>query len=126
MPAGTLTFEAMDVNRRFAGGSCSVVMGACVVVSVVVLIAMMSDRYEPPAARVVSPHAESLELLSLDASRDGSTLAVTGLVRSRAEEPLDRGHRRRLSRRCQGAARSASGSAPLAAIIASDVSRDSW
>jgi hypothetical protein len=48
----------------------------------------MSNRYEPPARPVVSPHAESLELLSLDASREGSTLAVSGLVRSRAEEPL--------------------------------------
>jgi len=43
---------------------------------------------EERRARIVSPHAESLELLSLDASRDGSTLAVTGVVRSRAEEPL--------------------------------------
>jgi len=59
-----------------------------VVVAGIVLIAMVSDRYEPPPVRVVSPHAESLELLSLDASREGSTLAVTGVVRSRAEEPL--------------------------------------
>jgi hypothetical protein len=87
-PAGTLTFEAMDFQPSIRRRLLSVVMGACVVVSGVVLIAMMSDRYEPPAARVVSPHAESLELLSLDASRDGSTLAVSGLVRSRAEEPL--------------------------------------
>jgi hypothetical protein len=88
--AGEITFEAIEqppVRRRLllAGSS------ACVVVAGVVWIAMMSDRYEPPAApvvSVVSPHAESLELLSLQAARDGSTLAVTGLVRSRADEPL--------------------------------------
>jgi hypothetical protein len=86
-PAVTLTFEAMDthpIRRRLL----SVLTGASVVVASVVVIAMMSDRYEPPAAPVVSPHAQSLELLSLDASREGSTLAVTGLVRSRADEPL--------------------------------------
>jgi hypothetical protein len=87
VPGATLTFEAMDqpsIRRRLL----SVVIGACVVVAGVVMIAMMSDRYEPAPARIVSPHAESLELLSLNASRDGSTLAVTGVVRSRAEEPL--------------------------------------
>jgi hypothetical protein len=86
-PAATLTFEAMDthpIRRRLL----SVLIGASVVVASVVMIAMMSDRYEPPAAPVVSPYAQSLELLSLEASRDGSTLAVTGLVRSRADEPL--------------------------------------
>jgi hypothetical protein len=84
----TLTFEAMDMQSSIRLRLLSVVVGACVVVAGVVLIAMMSDRYEPPPTRVVSPHAESLELLSLDASRQGSTLAVTGIVRSRAEEPL--------------------------------------
>jgi len=84
----TLTFEAMDMQSSIRRRLLSVVVGACVVVAGVVLIAMMSDRYEPPPTRVVSPHAESLELLSLDASRQGSTLAVTGIVRSRAEEPL--------------------------------------
>jgi hypothetical protein len=59
-----------------------------VVVAGVVLIAMMSDRYEPPPTRVVAPHAEPLELLSLNASREGSTLAVTGIVRSQDEKPL--------------------------------------
>jgi hypothetical protein len=87
-PVGTLTFDAMDgepsVRRRLLG----IVAGAAVVVAGVVSIAMMTDRYEPPAPRVISPHAESLELLSLDASRQGSTLAVSGLVRSRTEEPL--------------------------------------
>ena len=63
-------------------------IGACAVVAVVVLIAMTGDRHDPPTQPVVSPHAESLELLSLRAMRDGSSLAVTGLVRSRAEEPL--------------------------------------
>jgi len=84
----TLTFEAMDMQSSIRRRLLSVVVGACVVVAGIVLIAMVSDRYEPPPVRVVSPHAESLELLSLDASREGSTLAVTGVVRSRAEEPL--------------------------------------
>ena len=90
VPAATLTFEAMDMSPSIRRRLLSVVIGACVVVAGVVLIAMMSDRYEPQPtpARIVSPHAESLELVSLDASRDGSTLAVTGIVRSRAEEPL--------------------------------------
>ena len=83
-----LTFEAMDMQSSIRRRLLSVVVGACVVVAGIVLIAMVSDRYEPPPVRVVSPHAESLELLSLDASREGSTLAVTGVVRSRAEEPL--------------------------------------
>jgi hypothetical protein len=84
---GEMTFEAIDqpsMRRRLL----LAVGGACVVVAGVVWIAMMSDRYEPPAQRVVSPHAESLELLSLQAARDGGTLAITGLVRSRADEPL--------------------------------------
>ena len=85
---GTLTFEAMDSQLSIRRQLLSVAMGAFVIVAGVVLIAMMDDRYEPPPTRVVSPHAQSLELLSLDASRKGSTLAVTGVVRSRAEEPL--------------------------------------
>jgi hypothetical protein len=83
----TLTFETMDMQSSIRRRLLSVVVGACVVVAGVVLIAMMSDRYEPPT-RVVAPHAEPLELLSLNASREGSTLAVTGIVRSKAEEPL--------------------------------------
>ena len=84
----TLTFETMDMQSSIRRRLMSVVVGACVVVAGVVVIAMMSDRYEPPPTRVVSPHAEPLELLSLDASRDGSTLSVTGIVRSQAEKPL--------------------------------------
>jgi hypothetical protein len=62
---------------------------ASVVVAGVVWIAMVGDRYEPPPAQpVVAARAESLELLSLQAARDGATLAVTGLVRSRADGPL--------------------------------------
>jgi hypothetical protein len=87
--AATLTFEAMDTYPSIRRRLLSVLIGASVVVAGVVAIAMMSDRSEPPPpARVVAPHAQSLELLSLDAARDGATLAVTGLVRSRAEEPL--------------------------------------
>ena len=85
---GTLTFEAMDGQSSIRRRLLSVVVGAFVVVAGVVFIAMMSDRYEPPPTRTVSANAQSLELLSLDASREGATLAVTGVVRSRAEEPL--------------------------------------
>lgn len=84
----TLTFEALDVQPSIRRRLLSVMIGASVVVAGVVSIAMMSDRQEAPAPRVVSPHAESIELLSLAASREGSTLAVTGTVRSRTEEPL--------------------------------------
>jgi hypothetical protein len=63
-------------------------LGACAVVAVVVLIAMTGDSHDAPTQPLVSPHAQSLELLSLHATRDGSVLAVTGLVRSRGEEPL--------------------------------------
>lgn len=87
--AATLTFETMDTHPSIRRRLLSVLIGASIVVAGVVAIAMMSDRSEPPRpAPVVSPHAQSLELLSLVAARDGSTLAVTGLVRSRAEEPL--------------------------------------
>jgi hypothetical protein len=86
--AATLTFEAIDTYPSIRRRLLSVLIGASVVVAGVVAIAMMSDRPDPPARPVVSAHAQSLELLSLEAARDGSTLAVTGLVRSRAEEPL--------------------------------------
>lgn len=86
--AGELTFEPLGAEPTIRRRLLTVVGAACVVVAGVVWIAMMSDRYEPPARPIVSPHAESLELLALDATREGSTLAITGLVRSRAEEPL--------------------------------------
>jgi hypothetical protein len=83
------TFDALGSQPSIRRRLMTVVSGASVVVAAVVLIAILSDRYEPPPTPiVVSPHAESLELLSLQAARDGSTLAITGLVRSRAEEPL--------------------------------------
>jgi len=85
--ADELTFEALDaepIRRRLL----TMVTGACVVVAGVVWIAMMSDRYEPPPRPIVPPHAEPLELISLEAAREGSRLAITGVVRSRAEEPL--------------------------------------
>ena len=84
-----ITFEALGAPSSIRRRLITVASGAFVVVAGVVLIAMLSDRHEPaPQPRVVSPHAESLELLSLDAARTGSTLAVTGRVRSRTEEPL--------------------------------------
>jgi hypothetical protein len=88
LAAPALTFEAMDVQPSIRRRLLSVLIGAAVVVTGVVFIAMMSDRHDTPEPRIVSPHAESLELLSLDASREGATLAVTGTVRSRAEDPL--------------------------------------
>jgi hypothetical protein len=63
-------------------------IGLIAVLAVVVLIAMTGDRYNTPTPQVVSPHAESIELLSLHAARDRGTLAVTGVVRSRTEAPL--------------------------------------
>ena len=63
-------------------------IGLAVVLSIVVVIAMTGDRYDTPAP-VVPAHRESLELLSLRAARDGATLAVTGRVRNRADEPLN-------------------------------------
>jgi hypothetical protein len=86
--APTLTFEATRPHSSVRRRLLTLAIGAAAVVAVVVLIAMTGDRYDPPTQSIVSPHAESLELLSLHATRKGSTLAVTGLVRSRTEEPL--------------------------------------
>jgi hypothetical protein len=86
--ADELTFEAVSPPSSTRRRLLTVATAAVVVVAGVVLIAMMNDRHEPPAKPIVSPHAESIELLSLEAERDGSTLAVIGRVRSRAEEPL--------------------------------------
>jgi hypothetical protein len=68
--------------------------GLAVVLSVVVLIAMTGDRHdgstEAPARFAeapATPSRESLELLSMRAARDGSTLAVTGLVRNPSGTP---------------------------------------
>jgi hypothetical protein len=89
---GTLLTEATHVTEATHTPAphplLTMGIGACAVVAVVVLIAMTGDRVDPPTQPIVSPHAESLELLSLRARRDGSSLAVTGLVRSRSEEPL--------------------------------------
>jgi len=86
--AQTLTFEAIGREPSLTRRLFAVVAGAAVVVAGVVIVAMMSDRYESPAPRAAALRTDALELLSLDASRDGATLAVSGLVRSRAGEPL--------------------------------------
>jgi hypothetical protein len=86
--APTLTFEATGPHSSVRRPLLTMATGAAAVVAVVVLIAMTGDRYDLPTQPIMSPHAESLELLSLHATRKGSTLAVTGLVRSRTEEPL--------------------------------------
>lgn len=85
---GPSALDGLTVDGSLRRRVITLVSGASVVVAGVVLIAMMSDRREPPAQPVAPPQSESLELLSLQAARDGSTLAITGLVRSRAEEPL--------------------------------------
>jgi hypothetical protein len=63
--------------------------GLAVVLSVVVVIAMTGDRYDTAAPAIVPQQNESLELLSLRAAREGESLAVTGVVRNRAPEPLN-------------------------------------
>ena len=62
--------------------------GLAVILVVVVVIAITGDRYDAPAPAVPA-RVEALELLSLDAAREGATLAVTGVVRNRADEPLN-------------------------------------
>jgi hypothetical protein len=59
--------------------------GLAVVLAVVVLIAMTGDTPKPAAPLRV----ESLELLSLGAARKGGALSVTGVVRNRADEPIN-------------------------------------
>lgn len=88
--AGEVTFEALAAPSPIRRRVLTIGISAAMVVAGVVLIAMLSDRHTPPAKPIVSPHAESIELLSLDAARsgDGSTIVVSGRLRSRAEEPL--------------------------------------
>jgi hypothetical protein len=88
LPMYSPTLDASGAHPSVRRRLLTMGIGAAAVVTVVVLIAMTGDRYDPPARPVVSPHAESLELLSLRATREGASLAVTGLVRSRTEEPL--------------------------------------
>ncbi|HLG55771.1 MAG TPA: FxLYD domain-containing protein [Vicinamibacterales bacterium] len=63
--------------------------GLAVVLSVVVLIAMTGDRHDSSTEAPAAPLRESLELLSMRAARDGSTLAVSGLVRNPSDTPAD-------------------------------------
>jgi hypothetical protein len=62
--------------------------GLAVVLAVVVLIAMTGDRSDLPQPEVPL-RVESLELLSLGAARNGGALSVTGVVRNRADEPIN-------------------------------------
>jgi hypothetical protein len=91
------------------------------VLAVVVLIAMTGDRHEAPTP-VLPPHTESLELLSLRAARDGATLAVTGVVRNRADEPLNAITAFVSAVDAQGRS-VGSGRSPLAALSPGDESR---
>jgi hypothetical protein len=84
----TTTLDGLAFDGSLRRRLITLVSGASVVVAAVVLIAMTSDRREAPAPPVAPTPSESLELLSLQAAREGSSLAITGLVRSRAEEPL--------------------------------------
>jgi hypothetical protein len=115
-------FEAFGAERSMRRGLLTVIGGAAVVIAGVVTIAMMSDGYDAPKQAAVAPPAQSLELLSLRADRDGSALAISGLVRSRADEPMTSvtavvsaidAHGRPIGR----------GSAPLAAILPQRESR---
>ena len=62
--------------------------GLAVVLAVVVLIAMTGDRNDTPKPGVPL-RMESLELLSRGAARNGGALSVTGIVRNRADEPIN-------------------------------------
>jgi hypothetical protein len=96
--------------------------GLAIVLAVVVLIAMTGNRYDAAQPPVVSPRVESLELLSLRAARDGASLAVTGLVRNRADEPLNAITAIVSAVDAQGRA-VGSGSVPLAALSPGHESR---
>lgn len=80
---GTIAHPSLQRRLLTAG------IGLAVVLAIVVLIAMSGGRHTPPAARAAAPHVKSLELLSVRAAREGATLAVTGLVRNPANEPLN-------------------------------------
>jgi hypothetical protein len=96
--------------------------GLAVVLAVVVLIAMTGNRYDAAQPPVVSPRVESLELLSLRAAREGASLAVTGVVRNRADEPLNAITAIVSAMDAQGRA-IGSGSVPLAALSPGHESR---
>jgi len=63
--------------------------GLAAVLAVVVVIAMTGDRHDPYKEAPAVPPRESLELLSMRSARDGTTLAITGLVRNRSEAQSD-------------------------------------
>jgi hypothetical protein len=60
-------------------------VGLAAVLAVVVLIAMTGDRHDTSTEALAGTARESLELLSMRHAVDGSTLAVTGLVRNRSD-----------------------------------------
>jgi len=64
-------------------------VGLAAVLAVVVLIAMSGDRHDTSKEAPAAPPSESLELLSMRYAREGTTLAVTGLVRNRSDAPAD-------------------------------------
>lgn len=80
--------DVIDAQTSMRHRLLTVITGAALAVAGVVMIAMVGDLYEPPPQSVAAPHAEPLELLSLQASREGASLAITGMVRSRTEEPI--------------------------------------
>jgi len=87
VPVATLFDTSHPAGRR-SRPLLTVIAGLAAVLTVVVLIAMTGDRYETPEAPAVPPR-DSLELLSMGHTRYSTTLAVTGLVRNRSDQPAD-------------------------------------
>jgi hypothetical protein len=87
-PAPPVTFST--VSRQSSRPSIPVLTAAISLVAgviLVVLMAMLADRDNPPLSVADVTTQESLELLSMSHARDGSSLVVTGIIRnaSRAE-----------------------------------------
>ena len=87
-PGAEAIFDEHEPHETRHRPLLTAVAGLAVVLAVVVLIAMTGDRYDAPTPAVPA-RVESLELLSLDAAREGTALAVTGVVHNRADAPLN-------------------------------------
>ncbi len=86
-PAKELLFETGHRSAVQGRLLIKVAAGLAAAVTVTVLIAMTSVRRETPAAAAALPHDSSLELLSMNHTRGGTTLTVTGLVRNSGHVP---------------------------------------
>jgi hypothetical protein len=87
-PAAPVLFESKTEESGRRRPLLTAAAGLAAVLAVVVLIAMSGERYEDAVRPAISAPVESLELLSLRSAREGPTLAVTGLVRNRSDEPF--------------------------------------